>query len=114
MSIFNSRFSLNCCCCYCSCTRLLLSPTHKHVIAILREPVAVSQHVRSREYVARVLVQTVPELQQADAYLVMQKAHKQGMAVVGVWVFEVAELYCDQLKSGGLIASVTEEGDGKE
>ena len=68
----------------------------------------------SREYVARVLVQTVPELQQADAYLVMQKAHKQGMAVVGVWVFEVAELYCDQLKSGGLIASVTEEGDGKD
>ena len=58
---------------------------------------------------ARVLVQTVPELTQADAYLVMQKAHKQGMAVVGVWVFEVAEAYCDGLKTGGLIASISEE-----
>lgn len=60
---------------------------------------------------ARILVQNVPELQQADAYLVMQKAHKQGMAVVGVWVFEVAEAYCAGLKAGGLIASVTEEED---
>lgn len=31
------------------------------------------------------------------------------MAVVGVWVFELAEAYCDLLRSGGLIASVTEE-----
>ena len=65
----------------------------------------------SREYVARILVQNIPEIQQADAYLVMQKAHKQGMAVVGVWVFEMAEAYCDGLKSGGLIASITEEDD---
>lgn len=65
--------------------------------------------VRRREYVARVLCQSIPGMSQADAYLVMQKAHKQGMAVVGVWVFEMAEAYCDKLKSGGLIASVTEE-----
>lgn len=64
---------------------------------------------RRREYVARVLVGSVPGLTQADAYLIMQKAHKQGMAVVGVWVFEVAEAYCDKLKSGGLISSVTED-----
>ena len=31
------------------------------------------------------------------------------MAVVGVWVFELAEAYCDLLRAGGLIASVTEE-----
>ena len=68
-------------------------------------------HTHRREYVARILVQTVPELTQADAYVVMQKAHKSGMAVVGVWVFELAEAYCAQLKSGGLIASVTEESD---
>ena len=64
--------------------------------------------LRRREYVARVLVGSIPGMSQADAYLVMQKAHKQGMAVVGIWVFEVAEAYCDKLKSGGLIASVTE------
>ena len=68
-------------------------------------------HVRRREYVARVLVGSIPDLTQADAYIVMQKAHKQGMAVVGVWVFEMAEAYCDKLKTGGLIASVSEEDD---
>ena len=70
-----------------------------------------NDNVNRREYVARILVQTIPELQQADAYLVMQKPHKQGMAVVGVWVFEIAESYCASLKSGGLICSVTEESD---
>lgn len=66
---------------------------------------------RRREYVARVLVQYIPEMDQAGAYVVMQKAHKAGMAVVGVWVFEIAEAYCDGLKTNGLIASVTEESD---
>uniref|UniRef100_A0A7S3B7I0 Adaptor protein ClpS core domain-containing protein n=1 Tax=Haptolina ericina TaxID=156174 RepID=A0A7S3B7I0_9EUKA len=70
-----------------------------------------NDNVNRREYVARVLVGNIPDFSQTDAYRVMQKAHKSGMAVVGVWVFEVAEAYCDRLKSGGLIASVTEEDD---
>jgi len=70
-----------------------------------------NDNVNKREYVARVLVSSVPDFSQADAYKVMQKAHQNGMAVVGVWVFEVAEAYCDKLKQGGLIASVTEEDD---
>ena len=37
------------------------------------------------------------------------RLRRSGMAVVGVWVFELAEAYCDLLRSGGLIASVTEE-----
>ena len=37
------------------------------------------------------LVGNIPDFSQTDAYRVMQKAHKSGMAVVGVWVFEVAE-----------------------
>ena len=41
----------------------------------------------------------------------MQKAHQSGMAVVGVWVFELAEAYCDGLKARALICSVTEEDD---
>lgn len=68
-----------------------------------------NDNVNRREYVARVLVSTVPELTQADAYAVMQKAHKAGMAVVGVWMFELCEAYCEGLKAGGLIASTTEE-----
>ncbi|EOD40356.1 hypothetical protein EMIHUDRAFT_69753, partial [Emiliania huxleyi CCMP1516] len=63
--------------------------------------------MNKREYVARILQQSVPGLTAADAYLIMQKAHKSGMAVVGV--FELAEAYCDLLKAGGLIASVTED-----
>ena len=58
---------------------------------------------------ARILVGSIPDLKQEDAYVIMQKAHKQGMAVVGIWVFEVAEAYSDKLKTGGLISSVTEE-----
>lgn len=45
-----------------------------------------------REYVAKILQATVPGLTAADAYLIMQKAHQNGMAVVGVWVFELAEV----------------------
>ena len=41
--------------------------------------------MNKREYVARILQQSVPGLTAADAYLIMQKAHKSGMAVVGVW-----------------------------
>ena len=70
-----------------------------------------NDNVNRREYVARILVQSIPEVTQADAYLIMQKAHKGGMAVVGVWIFEIAEAYCETLKAGGLIASVTEEDD---
>lgn len=44
-----------------------------------------------------------------DALLLRICPQKQGMAVVGVWVFELAEAYCAGLKAGGLIASVTEE-----
>ena len=65
--------------------------------------------MNKREYVAKVLTSSVPDLTQADAYVVMQKAHQSGMAVVGVWAFELAEAYCELLKKGGLIASVTEE-----
>ena len=68
-----------------------------------------NDNVNRREYVARVLVQNIPDLTQADAYVIMQKAHKSGMAVCGVWVFEMAEAYCEGLKGGGLIASITEE-----
>ena len=68
-----------------------------------------NDNVNRREYVAKVLTRSIPDYSQADAYIVMQKAHKQGMAVVGIWAFELAEAYCELLKAGGLIASVTEE-----
>ena len=70
-----------------------------------------NDNVNKREYVAKVLTTTIPDFSQADAYVVMQKAHQSGMAVVGVWVFELAEAYCDGLRARALICSVTEEDD---
>lgn len=67
-----------------------------------------NDNVNRREFVARVLCNAIPDLKQADAYVIMQKAHKNGMAVVGVWVFETAEMYNDLLRTGGLISSITE------
>lgn len=80
-----------------------------HICSFLELTGTCSLLRRRREYVARVLVGSIPGMSQADAYVVMQKAHKQGMAVVGIWVYEMAEAYCDKLKAGGLISSVTEE-----
>lgn len=67
--------------------------------------------VNKREFVARVLTGTIPEMTEATAYTVMQKAHMNGFAVCGVWIFELAEAYCDGLTSQGLTAAVTAESD---
>lgn len=67
--------------------------------------------VNKREFVARVLTGTIPEMTEATAYTVMQKAHMHGFAVCGVWIFELAEAYCDGLTSQGLTAAVTAESD---
>lgn len=68
-----------------------------------------NDNMNKREYVAKILKSSIPDYTDADAYVVMQKAHKDGMAVVGIWVFELAEAYCDLLKEGGLISAVTED-----
>lgn len=57
-----------------------------------------NDNVNKREFVARALVSTIPEMTEAIAYTVMQKAHTHGFAVCGVWVYELAEAYCDGLK----------------
>merc|ERR1712007_113508 len=58
-----------------------------------------------REYVARCLM-TVCLLKEADAYQVMMKAHADGVAVVGTYLFETAETYCARLKAKGLSANI--------
>lgn len=63
-----------------------------------------NDNVNLREFVARVLVTSIPDYSQSDAYMVMQQAHKFGMAVVGIWEKGTCESYCAQLKSGGLSA----------
>eukprot|EP00438_Fugacium_kawagutii_P023731 Skav231420 [mRNA] locus=scaffold330:18720:27633:+ [translate_table: standard] len=49
--------------------------------------------LNKREYVARCLM-TICLLKEGDAYQVMMKAHKEGVAVVGTYAFETAEAGC--------------------
>ena len=66
-----------------------------------------NDEMNTREYVARVLV-VVCNLSEGDAYGIMEKAHRDGYAVVGVWGAEVAEMYTEMLKAKGLQADMTE------
>ena len=51
-----------------------------------------NDNVNRREYVAKILVQSIPDVSSADAYQIMQQAHKSGLAVVGIWVLELCEV----------------------
>lgn len=62
--------------------------------------------LNTREHVARCLVQITGK-SEMDAYNLMMNAHKNGVAVVGVWMFEQAEAFCDQLVQTGLIADIS-------
>lgn len=62
--------------------------------------------VNTREHVTRALLKCIPGLAQADAKAIMQKAHATGMAIVGVWIFELSEAYCDLLRGEGLRSDI--------
>ena len=79
----------------------------KHELLLFDDP------VNTREYVSRVLCTKVA-LSEGEAYDCMMTAHQAGMAVVGVYQFEVAENYCTQMKESGLVAAVKPVGDGNE
>ncbi|CAM9936838.1 unnamed protein product [Discosporangium mesarthrocarpum] len=59
----------------------------------------------TREYVSRSLVQVVG-MPEDQAFSIMQQAHENGMATVGVWHQEMADAYSTSLKSRGLVADV--------
>eukprot|EP00931_Biecheleriopsis_adriatica_P078670 TRINITY_DN52097_c0_g1_i1.p1 TRINITY_DN52097_c0_g1~~TRINITY_DN52097_c0_g1_i1.p1 ORF type:complete len:197 (-),score=36.32 TRINITY_DN52097_c0_g1_i1:46-588(-) len=61
--------------------------------------------LNKREFVARCLM-TICLLKEGDAYQVMMKAHKEGVAVVGTYSFETAEAYCEGLKTQGLSVDI--------
>lgn len=54
-----------------------------------------------REYVAKVLMSSVPDLKQADAYVIMQKAHKCGGARQTGWPLERDRAHTAAEKVGG-------------
>lgn len=59
----------------------------------------------TREYVARSLVQ-VTGMSEIAAYQTMMQAHQNGIAVVGRWVYEIAEMYHDALKKNGIVCDI--------
>ena len=61
--------------------------------------------LNTREHVARSLVQ-VTGMSEMSAYQTMMQAHQNGIAVVGRWVYEVAEMYHDALRQNGIICDI--------
>mmetsp|Transcript_13918 Transcript_13918/g.14089 ORF Transcript_13918/g.14089 Transcript_13918/m.14089 type:complete len:171 (-) Transcript_13918:671-1183(-) len=59
----------------------------------------------TREFVARCLVK-VASLTEVDAYHTMMHAHQNGVAVVGQWEYERAELYNEALKKRGIVSDL--------
>uniref|UniRef100_A0A7S4QYM2 Adaptor protein ClpS core domain-containing protein n=1 Tax=Ditylum brightwellii TaxID=49249 RepID=A0A7S4QYM2_9STRA len=84
-----------------------------------KEPVKEKQHTGSeewevriyndatntREFVARCLVQ-VTSLSEMEAYQTMMQAHQHGLAVVGRYMYERAEMYYDALKGNGIVCDM--------
>ena len=61
-----------------------------------------------KDYVTRVLLRVIPGLSPEAARAIMSKAHTDGKAVVGVWIFEVSEGYCDMIRSNGIRSDIEE------
>jgi ATP-dependent Clp protease adapter protein ClpS len=66
--------------------------------------------LNTREHVARSLVQ-VTGLSELQAYQTMMHAHYNGIAVVGRWVYEVAEMFHDALKKKGIVCDLVPVGE---
>ena len=61
--------------------------------------------LNTREHVSRSLVQ-VTGLSEYQAYHTMMQAHQNGMAVVGQYYYEIAEMFHDALKLEGIICDI--------
>eukprot|EP00174_Griffithsia_okiensis_P000094 GO255416.1.p1 GENE.GO255416.1~~GO255416.1.p1 ORF type:complete len:162 (+),score=39.02 GO255416.1:54-488(+) len=67
-----------------------------------------NDETHSKDYVTKVLLKVVPGLTQDGAWKIMNEAHTKGRAIVGVWIFEISEGYCDMLRSNGLRSDIEE------
>ena len=61
--------------------------------------------MNTREHVSRSLVQ-ITGMSELNAYQTMMQAHQNGIATVGRWCFEIAEMYNDGLKHNGIISDI--------
>lgn len=61
--------------------------------------------MNTREFVARCLVQIVGH-SELTAFQTMMQAHQNGIAVVGRYAYEVAEMYFGELKKNGIVCDL--------
>jgi ATP-dependent Clp protease adaptor protein ClpS len=61
--------------------------------------------MNTREHVARSLVQ-ITGMSETTAYQTMMQAHQNGVAVVGRFVYEIAEMYQDALRKVGIVSDI--------
>jgi ATP-dependent Clp protease adapter protein ClpS len=66
--------------------------------------------VNKREFVAMCL-STICGKSDTESYQIMMAAHKNGMGVVGLYMFEVAELYYGSLRENGLSVDMVQVDD---
>lgn len=59
-----------------------------------------------RDFIVQVLLKCLPGMGESAAKEIADKAKKAGQAVVGAWIFEMAEAYCDSLRTSGLVADI--------
>ena len=62
--------------------------------------------LNTREHVARSLVQVVTGMTELTAYQTMMMAHQNGIAVVGRYYYEIAEMYHDALRKNGIVCDL--------
>ncbi|CAN8073172.1 unnamed protein product [Agarophyton chilense] len=67
-----------------------------------------NDEMHSKDFVTKVLLKVIPGLSPDAAFAIMNKAHTNGKAVVGVWIFEISEGYCDMLRNNGLRSDIEE------
>lgn len=67
-----------------------------------------NDETHSKDFVTRVLLKVIPGLTQEAAWNIMNEAHNRGRAIVGIWIFEISEGYCDMLRNNGLRSDIEE------
>ncbi|KAA8494417.1 ATP-dependent Clp protease adapter protein CLPS1, chloroplastic [Porphyridium purpureum] len=61
-----------------------------------------------KQYIVKTVMNVIPGMTFDSATAKVEEALKTGTSVVGVWIFEQAEMYCDLLRSAGLKCDLRE------
>uniref|UniRef100_A0A7S0FZU9 Adaptor protein ClpS core domain-containing protein n=1 Tax=Rhodosorus marinus TaxID=101924 RepID=A0A7S0FZU9_9RHOD len=81
---------------------------------VVKEPVKpkdynvfiINDPFNKREYVVKILLQTIPNMSFSRAYAVMDMAHNTGKGLVITTNMEMAEAYCEAITKAGILSTV--------